>query len=127
MPRILIVDDEFGIAEALTDVLGPLGYATAVAENGRLGLQAVAKEPPDLILLDVMMPVMSGPEMLQALKADARHRDIPVVLMSAVSNTSISRELHRQAAGFLQKPFTYDELMSVLASPLGSGARPGTP
>lgn len=120
MPSILIVDDEFGLAEMAGDLLTMAGYTVTTAINGKLALGCLHQTRPDLILLDVMMPIMSGPEVLRVLKADDAYRDIPVVMMSAAGPDTIDPDLRSMLAGFLQKPFTYDELMATVTRALRS-------
>jgi CheY-like chemotaxis protein len=114
MRTILIVDDEFGLAETLSDVLMTMGYVVTTAVNGKVALACVRETRPDAILLDMMMPVMSGPETLAALRADETSRDIPVVLMSAATPEALLAELRPMFTDFLQKPFTFERLMSAL-------------
>jgi CheY-like chemotaxis protein len=120
MASVLIVDDEFGLAEMTGELLVIAGYRVATAINGKLALASLNQMRPDLILLDVMMPIMSGPEMLAALKADPRYRDIPVIMMSAVGPSAIEESSLALLAGFLQKPFTYDQLMVAINAALPS-------
>jgi two-component system response regulator MtrA len=114
-PLVLIVDDEVDIAEMIGALLEAEHYEVEYAANGREGLEAVARVRPDVILTDVMMPVMSGPEMLTELR---RHgsSDIPVVIMSAA-------DVHRLARSFgvpyLQKPFHIEELLKEIQAQLG--------
>jgi CheY-like chemotaxis protein len=122
MRTILIVDDEYGISEIIGDLLSSHGFNVMMAMNGKLALAAMAQTRPDVILLDVMMPVMTGPEMLHALKASDEYRDIPVVMMSAVGRRALTPAETPLIAGFLAKPFTYDELISVLQQAVGDGA-----
>ncbi|HYO52402.1 response regulator [Archangium sp.] len=114
MSKLLIVDDEVAILEALTDILSVEGYEVATAANGAEGLEHVHKDPPDLILLDLMMPVMDGQEMLRRLKEDTALRSIPVVVMSAgrVSKSEL------QGSHFLAKPFELDDLLDTVAAEL---------
>lgn len=77
MSKLLIVDDEVAILEALTDILSVEGYEVATAANGAEGLKRAGEERPDLILLDLMMPVMDGQEMLRRLKEDPELRSSP--------------------------------------------------
>ena len=114
MRTILIVDDEYGIAEIVGDILSTQGYSAVCAMNGKLGLATLGQTRPDLILLDVMMPVMTGPELLHAVKSSPDYCDIPVVMMSAVGREALSVDDCSLIAGFLRKPFTFDELMQVL-------------
>jgi len=118
MAAILIVDDEFGLAEMAADLLSYLGHSVTTAINGRIALDSIQQARPDLILLDVMMPIVSGIEVLVALKADERYRDIPVILMSAAGAEVVPEELRPLTAGFLQKPFTFDELKAALRAGL---------
>ena len=73
MSRLLIVDDEVAILDALQDVLSAEGYEVRTALNGAEGLKQVAQGRPDLVLLDLMMPVMDGHEVLQRLKGGGGH------------------------------------------------------
>ena len=120
MPSILIVDDEFGLAEVAGDLLAMAGHTITTAINGKLALACIHQMRPDLILLDVMMPIMSGPELLRVLKTDDAYRDIPVVMMSAVGPDAIDPDLRSTLAEFLHKPFTYDELMAAVTRSLRS-------
>jgi CheY-like chemotaxis protein len=76
-PSILIVEDEYGLAELLRDLLSDLGYDVALAINGRLALEILGERSISLVLTDVMMPVMDGPELARAMRSDAKHKDIP--------------------------------------------------
>ena len=80
----MIVDDEFGLAELIAEVLAERGYATAIAINGELGLALLRERRPALVLLDLMMPVLDGREMLSAMRSDPELATIPVVIMTAL-------------------------------------------
>src|SRR5690349_11006997 len=101
MKRILIVEDEFGIAEALNDILTEEGHEVTLAYNGRDGLAQAGSLHPDLIILDLMMPIMDGRAMLRAVRADLALTDIPVLIMSAVPESIARRDCDFDA--FLQK------------------------
>lgn len=124
---VLVVDDEFGIAEVLAEVLGDAGYDVVTAIHGRQALERVVARRPDLILLDFMMPVMNGPATLAALAADPGHRTIPVILMSSLPETAVAAQTRGYAA-FLRKPFKVAAMLEtiarVLALDLGS-VKPG--
>ncbi|WP_257450121.1 response regulator [Archangium lipolyticum] len=109
MKILLVVDDEVGITDALTDLLSEEGYLVLVARNGKDGLKRIAEKRPDLVLLDYMMPVMDGREMLLALRADPAYQDLPVLLMSAMPRSSIPPDCKPSA--FLRKPFELDQLL----------------
>ncbi|GEL70365.1 response regulator [Myxococcus virescens] len=112
MKRLLIVDDELAIVEALQDILSVEGYDVDTAFNGAEGLHRMADAKPDLVLLDLMMPVMDGREMLRRMREDDGLRGIPVVVMSA---GRISDEERRSSARFLAKPFELDVLLDTIA------------
>jgi len=113
---ILIVDDEVVIAEAVAAVLQDEGYRVATASNGREGLNLAAELRPDLVLVDMMMPVMDGEEMCRRLRENPATRDIPVVVMSAVHRSL--RDLPFDHAAFLPKPFDLDTLLDTIADAL---------
>lgn len=122
MRTLLVVDDEVGITEALGELLREEGFLVLTAHNGREGLERVAEKRPDLILLDYMMPVMDGRDMLKALEGDATTRDIPVVLMSAMPRASLPAEC--KPAHFLRKPFNLDQLLVHVRRLLGEPPAP---
>jgi adenylate cyclase len=104
--RILIVDDTEATRELLSRRLAREGHLIFEAENGRSALQRVAAETFDLILLDMMMPDISGYEVLTQLKADDRFRHIPVIVISALDEIdSIVRCIEAGAEDYLSKPF----------------------
>jgi DNA-binding response OmpR family regulator len=80
--NVLIVEDDLSILNLYKTKLSSSGYNVATAENGALGLESVEKSTPDIILLDVMMPVMNGFEMLKKLRSDKKYQDIPVIILS---------------------------------------------
>jgi len=103
---ILIVDDEPFNVEALVQELDDLGYVTRSASNGRAALTQVAAGFPDLILLDIMMPEMDGFQVLALLKADKVWRDVPVIVISAMSDlASVVKGIQLGAEDYLPKPF----------------------
>ncbi len=105
-PTILIVDDEPFNVDYLEQELEDLDYATVSAANGQQALDQVAAHAPDMILLDIMMPVLDGFQVLARLKADPRWRDIPVVVISAMSDLeSVVRGIKLGADDYLPKPF----------------------
>ena len=119
---ILSVDDEFGLAELMSEVLNDRGYQTAIAINGELGLQALRERRADLVLLDVMMPVLSGPEMRQQMLADPALASVPVVLMTALLE-AVPRDQVDSYVAVLQKPFSPDKLLDAVTRALGPSQR----
>ena len=105
-PKILVVDDEPFNVDFLEQELDDLGYDTVAAFDGRQAIERVRDDAPDLVLLDIMMPVMDGFAVLDALKHDLATRDIPVVIISAANDLrSIVRGIQNGAEDFLPKPF----------------------
>jgi serine phosphatase RsbU (regulator of sigma subunit) len=105
-PKILIVDDEPFNLDYLEQELEDMGYSTLSATNGKEALNVVKTEAPDMILLDIMMPVMDGFETLERLKAEKEWRDIPVVVISATDAlSSIVKGIELGAEDYLPKPF----------------------
>ena len=80
---VLVVDDEVSIVEALAEILAWEGYDVVTAGDGRQALERLGKATPDVILMDVMMPVMGGVEAARAIEADPSIAHVPVVLMTA--------------------------------------------
>jgi DNA-binding response OmpR family regulator len=116
--RILIVDDEFGIADIVAEILTENGYTTSIAINGRLALASMAEQRPDLVLLDVMMPVLDGIGTLSAMRADAALVDVPVIMMTALPEAlPKDRSLYQ---GALHKPFSEEQLFELLSKLLTS-------
>ena len=114
---ILIVDDEFGLAEMLRDMLRELDYDVALAINGQLALQMLHERPVDLVITDLMMPVMDGVELGAAIRNDAALRRIPIVMMTSLP-TALPQQDHLFDA-VIRKPFTPDLLMKTVTECLG--------
>ncbi|MEW6324908.1 MAG: response regulator [Nitrospirota bacterium] len=85
--KVLLVDDTEFYQRAYKNKLTTEGYLVTTASNGVEALKHLAQEPPDIVLLDLMMPVMDGFKVLQAIKADARLKTIPVIIFSAKGAT----------------------------------------
>jgi adenylate cyclase len=111
--RILVVDDTPANIQTLTAILKERGYQISVATNGRQALEVVSKLRPDLILLDVMMPEMDGFEACQKLKASAEWHDIPIIFLTAKTETDdIVRGFELGAVDYVAKPFNTHELLA---------------
>ncbi len=109
-PRIAVIDDERRIRELLELTLGHHGYAVRSAQDGPTGLELVRTWEPDLIVLDVMMPMISGIELLPMLR---RITDAPVVMLSARGEVETKVEgLTQGADDYLSKPFEISELLA---------------
>lgn len=108
---ILVVDDEARNVKLLESLLHAEGYATVAARNGQDALALAVAQPPDLILLDLLMPEMDGYEATKRLKADARTRQIPIIVVTSLDDRA-TRQLALEAGAeeFLSKPFDRAEL-----------------
>ncbi len=117
MKTVLIVDDETGLAEVLAMALADAGFRTTIAFNGEDGLNQLAEQTPDLLLLDYMMPILDGPGVLTKVRADPKWARLPVILMSAVEPSLIDCKTY---SAFLRKPFTLRRLLDTIAKILPS-------
>jgi CheY-like chemotaxis protein len=124
MAYLLVVDDEPDLGELLAALLEGAGHTVRVAHDGQEGLRLVEERQPDLVLLDVEMPFVTGPEMsYEMLVRDGGLEQVPVILLSGVTN------LFRVAARvgtpyFLRKPFAPDTLSQLVASALAERRAP---
>ena len=109
---VLIVDDEFGLAELLSEMLGDCGYEVTLAINGRLALSIMQERGVDLVISDLMMPVMDGAELAAALRSSEAFSRIPIILM-----TSLPTAVPANSGLFtivLRKPFTPAALLRAM-------------
>jgi len=111
-PSILIVDDEFGLAEMLREMLRDLGFDVSLAINGRLALDILEEGAVDLVLTDMMMPVMDGAELAVAMRRDDRHRRTPIIMMTSLPTAPLPSDIPFDA--ILRKPFTPDLLLETI-------------
>jgi len=117
---ILVVDDEFYTAEILTFVLEGHGYRVLGAFNGRDALEKLKLTPVDLIILDVMMPIMNGAELARLLAEDEALSLIPLLVASALSESTV-REMFERFNGYLRKPFLMDAVIAQVRLLLEAG------
>ena len=111
IPNILIVDDIPANLKVLGDILKEEGYKVRPVPNGALALQVAEKERPDLILLDIMMPDMDGYEVCRRLKENKLLHDIPVIFISALSETNdVVKALKYGGVDYITKPFRAEEI-----------------
>ena len=103
MPTILLVDDSRLLRIANHKALVRAGYEVIDAEDGQRGLELAQEKLPDLILLDMMLPKVSGPEVLYKLKNDPRTHSIPVIVLSALSHKNKEKLEQDGAAGYVEK------------------------
>jgi CheY-like chemotaxis protein len=108
---VLLVEDDLDVREALAEALTMEGHVVATARDGLEALQVARQRPPDLILLDLMMPRMTGWEFRAAQRVDPVLSSIPVVVVSACSR-ELAAEL--EATAYLPKPFDLDKLLALV-------------
>jgi len=123
--RILVVDDEPDFCSIVQVNLEKEGFEVELAYSGVEGLEKVHANPPDAIVLDIMMPEMDGYQVCKKLKADKKYADIPVVLLTAVaSHVTSTRYSHRdgmstEADDYIPKPASAEEITESLKRLLG--------
>jgi CheY-like chemotaxis protein len=123
--RILIVDDEPDNRELLQIVLNWDGFATQTAASGEEALASVAEHPPDLMLLDLMMPGLDGCQVTTLLKQNLATRNIPVMIISAMNDRATRlRVLSAGATAFISKPIDRSDLCERVRAVLGRKAAP---
>jgi CheY-like chemotaxis protein len=103
MTKILVVEDSKFLRLTAERALARAGYEMSSAADGEEGLRVAREKLPDLILLDMLLPKMSGPDVLKALKNDPRTKAIPVVAMTGLSQKNAARLQEDGTAGFLEK------------------------
>ena len=121
---ILVGDDDPAIRDLVKRVLQGAGYDVILAKNGDDAMVAASEQDPDLIILDILMPGLSGLEVLDRLKKQSATQDIPVVLLTGVSDRkTILKGLDLQAIDYITKPFSVEELIATVQKALGDYSR----
>ena len=116
MKTVLVVDDEPVLRTIVREILHEEGYAVIEAADGRVMLEIMARERPDLVLMDVMMPGLDGRDAYRQLRSRPEHSDIPVVMMSAAVP---AHGLDPSIAGFMAKPFDLTQLIDLVVRLIG--------
>ncbi len=123
-PKILVAEDEVDIRDLIMFTLEFEGFEVHTVQNGAEAVERAPELQPDLILLDVRMPRMTGYEACRALKADPRTADIPIVFISAKGQeTEVRAGLEAGAKDYILKPFSHDILLYRIRQHLAAGAR----
>ena len=113
--RVLIVDDDRHIIESLSFGLQREGFSVAAALDGEAAMQRLRSDPPDLVILDVMLPRMNGFEVLKALRADAALQAMPVIVLTAKGQKQDRRLAEAIGVeGFMTKPFSNQEVVEAV-------------
>ncbi len=116
MKKILVVDDEFDLLETICATLEMGGYQPIRAGNGREALDIIDSTLPDMVLTDVMMPYVSGYELVAALQDKPRCRELPTVIMSAID---VSQHPEGTWRAVLKKPFSLEALLGTVEMIVG--------
>jgi two-component system response regulator RpaA len=115
MTRVLVIDDERAIVDVVRTVLEWNGYEVLAADDGSRGFATAQRRSPDAIILDLMMPVMDGFQVLEALRDHERTADVPVLVLTAVQNEATEdRCAELGATRYLRKPFEPEELLEAV-------------
>lgn len=116
--HVLLIEDEANIAEAIRFILSRDGITVSVLTEGSMALDQIRRCRPDLVILDHMLPGMSGLEILQALRADAATRSLPVMMLTARGR---DRELAESAGAdrFMSKPFSNADILAEVRAMMG--------
>jgi CheY-like chemotaxis protein len=120
MHTILVVEDEPAIVELLQMVLEDAGYRVITAANGQEALARLEELRADLVLSDVMMPVMDGRTLCRTMRAEVQYHDLPIVLMSAAA---VPADSDTDATAFIRKPFHLHDLVGTLSAIIGTHSR----
>jgi DNA-binding response OmpR family regulator len=110
--RILVVDDLADNLFLLQTLLEAEGYAVETADSGTIALTKIERTPPDLVLLDVMMPGMNGFEVTRKIRQNEELPFIPILLLTAYDQTNAAQGLNLGANDFIRKPINLDELLA---------------
>ncbi|MEQ8190311.1 MAG: response regulator [Candidatus Eremiobacterota bacterium] len=117
--KVLVIDDEIFISRMIKITLEAKDYEVIVAKDGTEGLEKAFKEKPDVILLDIMMPVYDGFYILGKLKEKDETRAIPVIMLTSMARPQdITRAMELGSAGYVMKPFEYEDLISSIENAL---------
>ncbi|HEX8539031.1 MAG TPA: response regulator [Cystobacter sp.] len=119
---MLVVDDDPDILEALSEILEAEGFEIRRARNGKEALERLEPDPPQLILLDLMMPVMDGWEFAQRMRQRPSVAHIPIIVLSADRNVGL-KATDIGATGHLAKPFELSDLLDMVRRALANGSR----
>jgi two-component system, cell cycle response regulator DivK len=126
MTRIVVADDDPVSRGLIRDVLEPQSYEVFEASNGEEALTMIAETRPDLVLLDIQMPVLDGYEVLKKLRADVRFRDIPVAIVTALAMAGDrERALSVGSNAYITKPISVSALRAQVRTLLQGRNAPG--
>jgi DNA-binding response OmpR family regulator len=120
--RLLVIEDDADIRELVVFKLGQLGFDVRAFDDPRPGLESVAHEPPDLVVLDVMLPAMSGLEVCRRLREAEATANVPIIMLTAkAQEADVERGFASGATDYVIKPFSPRELVSRVEAILARG------
>lgn len=126
--KILVVDDEPGFVELVTGILAARGYAVSSAADGRQAITMVNKDIPDLIILDIKMPHMSGYDVCRILRDNKRFKDIPIIMLTALAELdNVKTGMALGAVSYISKPFEQNTLLTLIHGLIGPGSPAAEP
>jgi CheY-like chemotaxis protein len=124
LPRLLVVDDDDSVVNVLQEYFATAGYQVEFAQHGGDALTLIQHDPPDVVLLDIVMPGMNGVEVLQRILA--LHAALPVIILTARADPALAQQTRALGAfEYVTKPFEFSHLAQVVSSALshrGEGA-----
>lgn len=119
--KILCVEDSVNVQQMLSFILTKAGYTPYIADNGQEAIEKTKTLQPDLILMDIMMPDLSGIEAIEHLKSDPASQHIPILVLSAYTSSKlVNQAMEAGAAQYLEKTIIPEELVKVIAGYLES-------
>ena len=120
--KILIVEDETDLIKLLKHNLEKEGFKVNYATDGSVALAEVRRDPPDLVILDLMLPAGGGLKVLKNIRSNLKTMILPVIVVSAVKDTKYEQEIQREGVqAYFEKPYDFDELLSTIKSLLQKG------
>jgi DNA-binding response OmpR family regulator len=128
MAKVLIVEDDTLISRMYLQAFTLEGFEVQIAVNGRLGIDKLAEFRPDIILVDIMMPVMNGIEMLAELKNNTDTEDIPVIMLTNLSDTRTAEAALKQGAAryLVKSDYNPVDIIAIVNEILSSKSKPHT-
>ena len=120
MATILVVDDEAEILDLLAEELTEFGFDVISANNGATALVLVYSEKPDVVLLDLMLPIVNGYSVLSEIRENPSTKNLPVIILTAVASKDVAQEVIRLGANnYMTKPWKLGEMLDVIWEALG--------
>lgn len=116
---VLVIEDNFEVLENISEILALADFRVLIATNGQDGVELARKERPDIILSDILMPLVDGYTVLKKLRENSVTRSIPVIYVSALEERkSAEGEMELEANGYVKKPFTQEALLKAIKANL---------